>query len=244
LKRIGILQPSYLPWLGYFDQIDRVDEFVILDDVQFDKHGWRNRNRIKTAAGVKWITVPVRHSGRHGQSVRETEIADDPTWVRKQIRTLEQAYAKAPYRDAYLPAIEAVLAEKHRLLHELDIALLMLVVSWLGIETKFHLASQLDLEGDPEVISDINGRLVTMCKHLGGSYYLSGAAAASYLAQQDFNAVGIQVELQAYAHPTYPQLHGPFVSHLSIVDLLFNCGPESLHLIRSGQPTARQHENA
>lgn len=239
MKRIGILQPSYLPWLGCFDQIWSVDEFVFLDDIQFDKHGWRNRNRIKTAAGVKWLTVPVRHTGRFGQSLAETEIADQK-WVRKQMLTLEQAYAKAPYVNTYLPQLANVLTSGITMLNDLNIALTRLIASWLDIDTTFRLSSQLGVPGNTTTDVEKNARLIAMCEFLGADHYLSGAAGASYLANDEFKAHGITVEFQAFEHPVYPQLHGDFVSHLSVIDLFFNCGPNSRKILQSGQVKVRQ----
>lgn len=229
MRTIAVLQPSYLPWLGYFDQIDRVDDFVFYDDVQFDKHGWRNRNRVKGAGGPVWLTVPVRHSGRFGQTILEAEVDNTHGWARKQIATLRQAYARAPFRDAYLPAVEALLGAGWRRLVDLDLALVRQMMAWFGIGTRLHLSSDLGIGGDK------NQRLLSICRHFQANHYLSGAAAVDYLDQPAFATAGIAVTFQAYRHPAYPQLHGDFVSHLSALDLLLNCGPDSLAIIRQGR---------
>src|SRR5688500_843131 len=116
MKTLAVLQPGYLPWLGYFDQMMRADVFVHYDDVQFDKHGWRNRNRIKTASGVAWLTVPVLHKGLGEQPIHEVSIHHDAPWQRKQIATIRQAYAHAPFLDRYLPELEQLLEQRWDLL--------------------------------------------------------------------------------------------------------------------------------
>jgi len=227
MKTVAILQPSYLPWLGYFDQIRRADVFVLYDDVQYDKHGWRNRNRIKTPQGPHWLTVPVRASGLDKPLNRDVQIDNRLPWARKQLGTIRQFYAKAPYLGTYLPPLEAALNQKWHLLLDLDRALLDLCCAWLQIPSPTTLSSQLNIEGGQ------TERLVRICQHFQATHYLSGNAAQSYLDVAIFAAAGIEVVWQNYQHPVYSQLHGEYCSHLSVLDLLFNCGNKSPSIIEN-----------
>jgi WbqC-like protein family len=217
-----VLQPGYLPWLGFFDQLQRSSVFICYDDVQFDKHGWRNRNRIKGPDGAPhWLTVPVLHSGRNWPAILEVEIDNRTPWARKHTGTLRQFYAKAPYLHRYLPALEELLERRWKFLVDLDLAVTALICGWLGLERRTLRASELGVTGKQ------SERLLALCQHVGASRYLSGNSAKDYLDAELFARHGIEVEWQDYVHPIYPQQHGDFVPYLSIVDLLFNCGEES-----------------
>jgi WbqC-like protein len=217
-----VLQPGYLPWLGFFDQLRRADVFVYYDDVQYDKHGWRNRNRIKTQNGPLWLTVPVRHAGR-GTTLRILEIEIDmrTPWARKHVASIRQAYARAPFLHRYLPALEELLQRRWERLVDLDVACTDLMAEWFGLRRPVERSSALGIDGDR------SERLINICRRLGASTYLSGDAARSYLDLPLFQRHGIGVQWQEYVHPVYPQLHGGFVSHLSALDLLLNCGEEA-----------------
>ena len=195
--------------------------------VQYDKGGWRNRNRIKTPTGPAWLTVPVLKSGRFGQAVNEVAIDRDKRWARKHLRTIEQNYRMALCFNDYFPALRTLLDREWQLLAELDVTLTWELARWLGIETTVHRASSLSVTGSR------NDRLINLCRHFDADRYLSGDAARSYLDQAMFDEAEIMVEWQEYAHPEYLQLHGDFISHLSVLDLLFNCGEESLAIIRN-----------
>ena len=218
-RTVVVLQPGYLPWLGFFDQLSRADVFVYYDDVQYDKHGWRNRNRIKTQDGAQWLTVPVRHEGL--PRIADVEIDQRTAWARKHVASIRQAYARAPFLKRYLPAFEEVLQRKWERLVDLDLACASLMADWLGLKRQVERSSTLGIGG---VRSE---RLVNICRHFGASRYVSGDSAAAYLDVPAFAAHDIAVEWQAYSHPTYPQLHGDFVPNLSALDLLFNCGPDA-----------------
>lgn len=227
---LAVLQPGYLPWLGFFDQVRRADIFVYYDDVQFDKQGWRNRNRIKTAQGIQWLSVPIRHSGRMGQRIDEVEIVSSLPWAHKHLASIRQAYARAPFLETYLPELQAVLSSDWQRLVELDIAISELMCRWFGLTTQRLRASTLAIEGDR------NERLLWLCRHVGADRYLSGNAAQSYLDVTAFAAAGITVEWQDYAHPSYPQLHGPFEPYLSALDLLLNMGPQAADILAAKRP--------
>lgn len=228
--RLAVLQPSYLPWLGYFDQIDRVDVFVYYDDVQYDKNGWRNRNRVKGPNGPAWLTVPVKHSGRGLQRICDVEIDGAQNWAQKHLRSITQFYARAPYGSDYIPGLAELLSRAWTHLVDLDIAINEAIIQWLGLGTRVVRSSTLGIDGDR------NERLIRICRHFGAGHYLSGNAAKVYVDLEAFAASGISVEWQDYEHPRYSQLHGAFVSHLSVIDLLMNAGPESLGILRSGRP--------
>lgn len=227
MRTVAILQPGYLPWLGFFDQMSRADVFVYYDDVQYDKHGWRNRNRIKSSLGEsRWLTVPVFHTGLSKPKICEVEIQNDRPWGHKHIETIRQNYSKAPYFRVYFEELREILSRKWEKLVDLDIALCEVMCRWLGLERKTLRASELGIEGDR------SGRLVNICRLLKAEKYLSGDSAQEYLDVPLFQARKIDVEWQKYTHPVYPQLYGGFVSHLSTLDLLMNLGDESLSVLR------------
>lgn len=225
--RIAVLQPSYLPWLGYFDQIARVDAFVFYDDVQYDKNGWRNRNRIRTAEGWQWLTVPVALTGSFGAPISEVEIVPGAPWARKHLAALAQWYSRTPWFDRYFPLLEEALSRPWERLAELDVHLTVELCRALGLPAVFYRSSELGVGGER------SERLLRLCEHFGAREYLTGDAARDYLDVPSFEARGIEVHFQEYRHPTYPQRYEPFVSHLSVVDLLFNCGEESLSTLRN-----------
>jgi hypothetical protein len=223
-----VLQPGYLPWLGFFDQMRRADVFVYYDDVQFDKHGWRNRNRIKTPNGPLWLTVPVLLSGLGQPTIRDTRIDSTTPWARTHLRSIRQYYGKAPYIDRYLPELEELLQRPWTHIAALDIEAAALLARWLGLKPDVHRASALGIGGGQ------SQRLVNLCVHFGAKRYLSGNAAQDYLDLDLFEQHGIAVAWQDYTHPAYPQLHGDFVPLLSALDLLLNCGDESASILARG----------
>ncbi|MBI4971290.1 MAG: WbqC family protein [Candidatus Omnitrophica bacterium] len=225
MKRVVILQPAYLPWLGFFDQMRRADVFVYYDDVQFDKNGWRNRNQVKSPEGPHWLTVPVRHSGVDDDRIFKIEIDHRAPWAKKHIGTIKQFYAKAPFAARYIPELEELLNRPWKLLVDLDLAVAELVCRWLGLERQIYRSSELGITGDQ------SGRLLNICKHFVADSYLSGDAAKNYLDMALFSSHGIQVEWQAFQHPVYSQLHGEFVPFLSALDLLLNEGEASKKIL-------------
>lgn len=234
MTTLVVLQPSYLPWLGFFDQVKRSDVFVFYDDVQFDKNGWRNRNRVKTANGPVWLTVPVRHKGRVGQRIDQVEVDGRMPWGRKHLRTIQEAYARAPFLADYVPALADLLEREWTLLVDVDIALSQLMCTWFGLERPIYRSSQLGIGGSR------NERLVALCRHFAAERYLSGMAAKDYLDVNLFNDHGIAVEWQDFAHPHYPQLHGEFVPFLSALDCVFNVGTDCAAVLEwSANPNAR-----
>lgn len=221
---VAIHQPNFLPWPGFFHKWQAADAFVILDTVQFHKHEWQNRNRIKTAQGARWLTVPVHY--RYPQCISEVGIAAGP-WVRKLSAAIEQAYARAPFLADIWPRIAAVLAGDHRMLSPLNVALLRELGGMVGCTAPLYLASEMHTREE-----DATRRLAGLCRELGADAYLSGREGRQYLEREPFAAAGLDLWFQEVEAPVYPQLHGTFVSHLSILDLLFNVGGEAADIVR------------
>ena len=225
---VGIHQLHYLPWLRYIEKIARCDAFVVLDDIQYNKNGWQNRNKIKSAQGGTLLTVPV--SAHQQSNLDEIAISGDGRWSRKHWRTIEQAYSKAPYFADYAPALEAIYGESHTHLNALNRRMLEFYVEALGIETPLHYSSEL------AVLGEATERLANLVRAAGGDTYYSGAYALEvYLDAALLEGRGIGLELQHWTAPVYPQLHGEFVADLSIIDLMMNCGPESVNVILDAQ---------
>jgi len=225
--KCAILQPSYLPWRGYFDLIQRVDTFVFYDSVQYDKHGWRNRNRIKTANGPVWLTVPVVSKGNvaEGLLIKDVPIQNEKPWARKQLGTIRQAYGRAPFFDRYMPLVEEFLAEPPDLLAELTIPTTVALAKELGIERTFLRSSEIGIDGER------TDRLIAILQKLGATRYISGPSARSYLEEDRLTEVGISIEWMEYDYPEYEQLHPPYEQSVSILDPLFMKGPEAAGLI-------------
>ncbi len=226
-KTVVILQPGYLPWIGFFDQLLRCDAFVFYDDVPYDKHGWRNRNRVKAREGARWLTVPVLHKGRGMQKIHDVEIDARVPWARKHLTTLRNLYAQAAFAGRYLPELEAVLTQPWSRLVDVDIAVTLKMCEWLGIRREVLRSSEMRVEGQR------SERLLDICRRLGAGTYLSGESARDYLDMGLFREAGIHVVWQEYQHPVYPQLHGPFVPYLSAIDLILNAGERSLEILSS-----------
>lgn len=219
-------QPQYLPWSGYFDKLDRADVFVLLDDVQFKKNEWQNRNRIKAAGGWQWLTVPVRH--RFPQRIDEVEIVPGP-WARKHLAALETSYRPAPHYNETIDVVAGVLQHEWTRLAPLNERLVAVLADALGIETPTVSSAGIDARDHPDL------RLVDLCRALDADTYLSGAGGRDYLDETPFREADIEVVYQRFEPPVHPQLHGDFAAGLSVVDLLVHCGPGSLGLLRSGR---------
>ena len=221
-KSVAILQSNYVPWKGYFDLMARVDEFVLYDDVQYTRRDWRNRNRFKTPAGVRWLTIPVQVKGRYLQRVDET-FTSDPGWAEQHWRTLRSWYGKAPFFQRYEPELESLYrgSREHRL-SAINRRFLEGLRDLLGIRTSLTASSDYETSGQK------TERLLGICKAAGATSYLSGPAAREYLDEELFRVSGIAVEWMSYeGYPEYPQLHGPFEHGVSVLDLLLNVGEEA-----------------
>ena len=219
-RRVAILQSNYIPWKGYFDLIDSVDEFVLYDDVQYTRRDWRNRNQIKTPQGLLWLTVPVISKGRYEQSIRETEL-DGGEWAANHWKTLRQNYAKAPFFKEYEAELETLyLSGGWTHLSQVNEAFLGWCAGKLGISTSISHSGDYDL---PDGRSE---RLLGICLQAGADVYVSGPAAKDYLDESIFAGAGVGVEWFEYpSYPEYPQLWGDFEPRVSVLDLILNTGP-------------------
>jgi hypothetical protein len=230
--RIAIMQPMYLPWTGYFALMDQVDIFVFLDDVQFNHRSWQQRNRIKSPGGPLWLTVPVLTKGQRHQLIYEVEINSNEPWQRKHVKTISRNYSKARWTSEYLSWLEETLQCSWTSLCDLTISLINDLVRFLGINTSFIRASELKTAGSKV------SKLISICQRLGADEYLSPIGSFEYIeADNRFLDLDIRLLYQNYEHPTHRQLHGDFLSHLSVVDLLLNEGSQSLEVIRAGERT-------
>lgn len=222
---VGVHQPQYLPWLGYFAKIDRADVFVLLDTVQYKKNEWQNRNRIKTADGRQWLTVPVTY--RFPQRINEVGVNNRERWQHKQRQAIASNYRQAPFWDGLAPLMEEILSPNWEMLAPLNIFGVKRLAAILGIDTPLYLASELGTF--PE---DPDERLIAITKHFGADTYLAGSGGRNYMDLDRYTRSGIEVIFQEYHHPVYDQLFGAFEPCLSVVDLLFNHGEESLKILR------------
>jgi hypothetical protein len=225
---VAVHQPQYLPWLGYFAKMSAADIFCYLDNVQYKKNEWQNRNRIKTAQSWQWITVPVCY--RFPQKINEVEINNRVNWKKKHLQALITNYRRSPFFRDYICVFEGIYSKSWGLLSELNILLIERLRELLNLQHKPVLrASRLKLREEP------TDRLIDICKTAGADTYLSGPDGVKYMDVKRFEAHGIKVSIQKFEHPVYPQLFKAFQSHLSVVDLLFNCGPASKEIIEVGR---------
>jgi hypothetical protein len=219
-----ILQPSYIPWRGYFHLIQKADVFIFYDDVQYDKHGWRNRNLIKGPHGPQWLTIPVASRGAVSQRIpiSEVRIVWDRDWARVHWGTLCACYAKAPYFRQYADFLEPFYTQRPELLADYTIEMTVTLARQLGIEhTQFVRSSSLGVGGAR------TERLIKLLAHVGATHYVSGPSARDYMEERLFDEAGITLEYMEYDYPEYPQRYAPFHGQLSILDLLFMVGSEA-----------------
>ena len=223
---IAIHQPQYLPYAGFFDKIDKADIFVLLDDVQFKKNEWQNRNRIPNSQGWQWLTVPVKY--KFGQKICEIEINNQTNWMNKHYQALLTNYNQSPVFKEFQSFFKNVYEKSWRKLSSLNIYLIENLKKFLEIKTDLILSSELGVSGKKTV------RLVEICRKLKADVYLSGPGGGSYLDLDEFKKAGIRPRFQDFHEPVYPQAFpGPgFRQNMSIIDLLFNCGRDSLDVLR------------
>ena len=230
VKRIAIIQSCYIPWRGFFDFIDRVDAYVAFDDVQFAKRHWHNRNKIKTAHGPLWLTIPVISKGKFEQTIEETMIAEP--WAQAHWKSIQHAYGKAPHFRIYGPKIEEMFLRAGALnsLSAVNQFFLSELAQLLGIATPIRRSSEFAAEGRK------TDRLLSLCRMAGATHYLSGPSAKGYIEPEKFEAAGIKLEWMDYSgYRDYPQLHGAFEPAVSVLDLIFNTGDDALRYIRGSR---------
>jgi len=221
---ISVHQPQYLPWLGFFHKLSNSDAYVSLDTVQYMNRGFIHRNKIKTPQGWVWLTIPVMYE--HGNIINEVRIKYNTDWVDKHLNSLEHNYSKAPFFKDYFNNIEKIYRGKWELLSSFDEALLSWTIKELGIKVKYLKLSEIEAIG-----SDSTLRIINICKKIGADTYLSGSGGTRYMDENLFKKEGIKLSYQKFEHPIYKQRFGDFIQGLSIIDLLFNYGKESLKII-------------
>lgn len=225
----AVIQPSYVPWRGYFDMIRRSDVFVFYDDVQYDKHGWRNRNRVKTPGGPRWLTIPVHAHGNTvaGTPINEIAIVWDKDWRRDHLELLRHAYGRAPHYDEQRAFLTELYEPKPEMLADFTIDATVAIARRLGIaHTTFVRSSALATAGRK------TGRLLETLNAVGATSYISGPSARAYIDPGAFARAGIELAYVDYTYEPYPQLHPPFDPAVSILDLLFMEGPNAPAYIR------------
>lgn len=227
-KKIAILQSNYIPWKGYFDIIDSVDEFIFYDEMQYTKNDWRNRNKIKTQNGLLWLSIPTETKGHLQNKINEVKITDK-RWAKKHWTSISNAYAKAPYFKEFKELFENLYNEcsKEKYLCQVNYKFITAISNLLGITTKISFSQ------DYGLIAGKTERLVDLVKKAKGTTYLSGLAAKNYLDEKLFAEANIKLEWMEYSkYQEYPQLHPPFEHGVSILDLIFNTGLKSIEYIR------------
>ncbi len=223
-----ILQPSYIPWRGYFHQIQKADIFVFYDDVQFDRRGWRNRNQIKTPHGLQWLTIPVYSKGYQIEHtpINKIEICWDTSWNIKHWNAIKNAYIRAPHFRRYSEIIESWYTRKPELLADFVIDVTLSLAKELGLTNKTFLrSSSLSVDGSK------TDRLLAILVKIGATHYITGPSAREYIEEQKFRDFGITLEYMEYNYPEYPQLHPPYTPFVSILDLLMMVGDDAARYI-------------
>ena len=237
---IAGIQPGYLPWLGYFDQMLRVDAFLVADELPFSSSGWAHRNRVKGPDGPRWLTLPARPDA--GDTIARVRLDANSGWARKHGTTVRHLYAKSPAAAPLLAALDELLDPDAKRLTDVSLATIRWLARLLDVRTPILVSSELGLEARycdrfPEQPGPTH-RIVAYLEALGAKELLEGAAGRAYFDVPFFESQGLRVRFQDYVHPCYPQLHGPFVSHLSALDLVLCVGPEAARrVLRSAAET-------
>jgi len=224
---ISIRQPGYLPYLGFFKKIQSSEIFVYLDDVNYERGDWDNRNKVKTSDGSMWLTVPVFNKSE--QKLNEAEISYKTNWNEKHVRAIELNYEKAPYFSSYWNSIKKIIQSRWTKLIDLNLSLIEFFNQELELKTKTIKSSDL------KIATTGSQRLLDVCKVLNCSQYLSGEIGRDYLEEEIFQKEGISVIYEKFQHPEYSQLYGKFLPNLSIIDLLFNEGEKSKEVLSNSK---------
>lgn len=231
---VTIHQPEHLIWLGLVDKISRADVFVILDNVQFRKNYFQNRNRIRTKDGWAWLTVSLaKHPLK--TNINQIEVAEKIDWQEHYLGLLKENYRQALYFNHYFTALEDVLNKKHSRLVDLNLDLLELVLNTFDVKSKTILASDLGIGGQGSEL------ILAICQTVGADEYLGGVSAKNYLDKEQFEKAGIKIQQHQFFHPIYPQQFEPFLQGMSSIDLLFNCGEQAKEVLFS--PATKRFAN-
>lgn len=227
MKRVCIHQPDFAPYLGFFDRLLDADAFIVLDDAQFLRRGWHHRDRIKTRQGPAWLTLSVEKAPREAPINSIRLSPERAAWMEGNLNLLTEHYKSAPCFEAEFPAIEALYRSGAERLIDFNLAVLEHLYDRLDLRVNSVPASRLGVGGAR------TRRLVDLVRAVEGTHYVTGTGALDYLEPALFADAGIVLEIQALRHPVYPQLHGPFESHLSCFDALLNCGDRARDVVRS-----------
>lgn len=222
---VAIHQPNFIPWLGYFYKINHCDRFVLLDDVQYTKNSLINRNKIKTVEGEQWVTMPVLHTGNFGQNINDTHLMLFEKHYKKFIRTLQTNYSKAPFYTEIMQLLE-IDDFSCDIISVFNEQLIRRVADYLEIPTPIVRSSELD-----GIVGTSTNRLISICKLLGADMYLAGFGGKNYQDDALFHQAGIEPFVSNFTYPRYDQMHGSFVSNLSVLDVLMNIGKRSIQFI-------------
>jgi len=219
-----IHQPEHLPWLGLLDKINQADVLVVLDDVQYRRRYFQNRNKIRTVDGFAWLTVPVL-SEWGVTLIKDVQINNDVDWRHKCRESIRHAYGRSPFFRDYMPALESLYSRSWTSLSELNLEIIRVLLNAFHIEKNILLSSRFQRT---ERAGDL---MLALARECGASIYLSGVSGRDYLNLEDFQRAGMEVRFQEFHHPIYPQLHEPFLPCMSAIDLLFNHGPRSAEIL-------------
>jgi hypothetical protein len=234
---VSIMQPAYLPWLGYFHRVSIADLHIVLDHVEIDRNSktkFANRNKIRTSAGWSWLTVPLISKGKTGElQLNKVEIDNSSNWRRKHLTTIELNYAKAPFIDQHRHFLESIYARQWTQLSALVRETTDYLFTALAIDTPRMFSSDLGIQTHKDEL------ILDLCRMVGATEYISGPLGRDYIREQMFEDAGVRVRYHAYKHPVYPQPHSGFEAYMSAIDLLLNCGPESASIIGADQESVR-----
>jgi hypothetical protein len=227
-KKVAIVQSNYIPWRGYFDLINSVDEFILYDDMQYTIRDWRNRNLIKTANGPLWLTIPVEVKGKYFQKIKDVTVSD-PQWARKHWASITHSYSKARHFPEHKELFAVLYSDpEERLLSKINHRFISAICQFLGLKTTISWSMDYEVDGDK------TEKLVNLCKQAGATHYLSGPAAKTYLVEQPFTEEGISVSYMDYSgYRDYNQLYPPFEPKVSVLDLIFNEGTEATRYMKT-----------
>jgi len=225
--KVAINQSNYISWKGYFDMIKSVDLFILYDDVQYTRRDWRNRNKIKTPHGLKWLTIPVNVKGKYHQKIKDTTVSDKK-WNYSHLKTIKGCFSKSEHFAEVFPLVENLYSTaNYDTISEINFHFITGICNYLDIDTKIVFSSNYDLSEERK-----NERLIDICKQAGAKEYISGPLAKDYIEKDKFDDSNIKLTWMDYdGYPEYPQLYGEFVHKVSILDVLFNCGKRSIDFI-------------
>lgn len=222
---LAVHQPQYLPWLGYFHKIANCDFFLFLDDVQYKKREFQNRNRIKTASGELWLTIPVITKGHYTQNIKDVKINKEEKWESQHWASIVQNYKKAQHFDEHKEFFQKLYEKKWDFLIDISMEITRYSLEYLDIKTPLKMSSEYN------VLTQSTERIIDLCKKTKADAYFSGSGGKAYMDEKLFSDNNIKLTFQDYHHQEYKQAYTGFMPYLSIIDLLFNCGQESRKIL-------------